>query len=173
MTAPARPAARPALHRTTRTAVAVGGGLLSLAALAGCAPTPSGGATTEPADGASSAAATPADSGSPASSSASTAASGLKDGSYTATGDYTSPGGAAEIEVTVTLAGGTISKVQVVPKAQDATARQYEAQFASGIGAVAVGKPIAGLRVGAVSGSSLTGQGFEKALAAIRSEAAA
>ena len=111
----------------------------------------------------------------PASASASSPSSSgsLKDGTYSATGDYQSPGGPSAVAVTVTLRSGTITAVKVDPKAPNPTAQQYESQFASGIGAVAVGKPIEGLQVGAVSGSSLTSQGFEKALAAIRSEAAA
>lgn len=141
-------------------ALAIGGGLLGIAALAGCAPAASGPATsTEPAASASTATA---------------AATGdLRDGTYRATGDYSSPGGPSSIAVSVTLKDGTISAVTVEPKADNPTARQYESRFASGIGAVAVGKPIEGLDVGVVSGSSLTGRGFEKALAAIRADAAA
>jgi uncharacterized protein with FMN-binding domain len=154
MTAPARPA-------FARLA-AVGGGLLGVAALAGCAPSAAAPAETGTAPG-----------GSSASGSASAASSALKDGTYSAVGDYQSPGGPSKVAVTVTLEHGTITAVQVEPKADDPTARQYEGRFASGIDAVAVGRPIAGLQVGAVSGSSLTSQGFEKALAAIRSKAAA
>lgn len=144
-----------------RRLAAIGGGLLSIAALAGCAPSDAAGAGS-----ASSAAAAP---------SASTAgsAAALKDGTYSATGDYRSPGGPSAVAVTVTLKSGTITAVQVKPAADNPTARQYESQFASGISGVAVGKPIAGLQVGAVSGSSLTSQGFEKALATIRSKAGA
>jgi uncharacterized protein with FMN-binding domain len=165
------PAATPAATSRTSRAhrlAAVGGGLLSLAALAGCAPSASsasGAATSDPASVPS-----------PAASSTSrptAAAAGLKDGTYSATGDYQSPGGASSVAVTVTLKSGAITAVQVKPAADNPTARQYESQFASGIDAVAVGKPIEGLQVGAVSGSSLTSQGFEKALAAIRSKAAA
>ena len=144
---------------------AVGGGLLSVAALAGCAPS----AASAPSTGAA-AATSEASTPSAASSSAVT---DLEDGTYSATGDYQSPGGASAVAVTVTLKRGTITAVTVTPKAENPTARQYEAQFASGIGAIAVGKPIEGLDVGAVSGSSLTGEGFEKALAAIRSKAGA
>jgi len=151
---------RPRLRRLA----AIGGGLLGVAALAGCAPA----ASSAPEAGGTSAAAAPS-----AASSAPASGGALKDGTYTATGDYQSPGGAASIEVEVTLKSGTISAVKVEPKAADPTAQQYERQFASGIGGVAVGKPIEGLQVGAVSGSSLTSQGFEKALATIRSEAAA
>jgi uncharacterized protein with FMN-binding domain len=146
-----------------RRLAAVGGGLLGVAALAGCAPAADS-STPAAGGGASSAPSSAATGGSSAD---------LQDGTYTATGDYQSPGGPSAVEVTVTLANGSISDVEVVPKAADPTARQYEAQFASGIGAVAVGKPIEGLQVGAVSGSSLTGEGFMKALATIESEAAA
>jgi uncharacterized protein with FMN-binding domain len=156
--------APPAAVRLRRLA-AVGGGLIGIAALAGCAPAASTSTTASTA---------PAGDTSSGSSAASTAASAaLTDGTYSATGDYQSPGGASAIAVAVTLKSGTITAVKVTPKADDATARQYEAQFASGISAVAVGKPIEGLQVGAVSGSSLTSQGFEAALAAIRTKAAA
>lgn len=150
-----------------RRIAALGGGLLGIAALAGCAPTAAG-SDTSAAPSASAAGSSAAEA-----SSAAPAAGGPKDGTYSATGDYQSPGGPAAIAVTVTLKSGTITAVQVAPKADDATARQYESQFASGIDAVAVGKPIADLQVGAVSGSSLTSQGFEKALATIRSKAGA
>ena len=163
------PAATTAPVRLRRLA-AVGGGLLSIAALAGCAPSTAD--ATAPSTDAAAAPSAPSAASTP-SASTSSAAAGLKDGTYSATGDYQSPGGASAIAVTVTLKSGTITAVKVAPKAADATARQYEAQFASGIDAVAVGKPIEGLKVGAVSGSSLTGQGFEKALAAIRSKASA
>lgn len=155
-----------------RRLVAVGGGLLGAVALAGCAPA----ASTAPAGDttASAPAAAPSTSAAPSEAGASTAAAGgLRDGTYTASGDYQYPNGTGTIRVTVTLADEKVGSVKVEPKASDPTARQYESQFASGIGAVVVGKPIAGLKVGAVSGSSLTGQGFEKALAAIRKDAAA
>lgn len=148
---------------------AIGGGLLGLAALAGCAPSAAAPAASDPAPASASASSAP----SAAASGSAVAAGGLKDGSYSADGDYQSPGGLSRIGVTVTLQGGVISAVKVVPKAEDGTARQYESQFASGISGVAVGKKIEGLKVGAVSGSSLTSQGFEKALQSIEEEAAA
>ena len=158
----------PTLDRTRlRRLAAIGGGLLGVAALAGCSPA----ATSDTAASGAGAAPSSASASSPASAGASSSA--LKDGTYTATGDYQSPGGPAAVAVEVTLKSGTITAVKVEPKAADPTAQQYERQFAGGIGGVAVGKPIEGLQVGAVSGSSLTSQGFEKALASIRSEAAA
>ncbi|MGT2427164.1 FMN-binding protein [Amnibacterium kyonggiense] len=151
-----------------RRLAAIGGGLLGVAALAGCAPTASTEGTPAP-GGSAAAPSTTASAG----AGGSTASGALKDGSYTATGDYESPGGPSAVGVTVTLKDGTISAVQVVPEAADPTARQYEQQFASGIGAAVIGKRIDGLQVGAVSGSSLTSRGFEAALAEIRSRAAA
>lgn len=145
-----------------RRIAAISGGLLSVAALAGCAP-----------DAASSTSTPSSTNGASSTSDSGAASSPLKDGSYSATGEYQSPGGASAVAVTLTLQSGTITALTVVPKAENATARQYEAQFASGVNAVVVGKKIAGLHVGAVSGSSLTGQGFESALAAIQKEAAA
>jgi uncharacterized protein with FMN-binding domain len=147
-----------------RRIAAVGGGLIGIAALAGCAPSASGSGAAAADDSAAS---------SSSSSSSSAATADLKDGSYTETGHYQSPAGDSTVAVTVTLKSGTIAAVSVVPKTQDPTAQQYEKQFASGIGAVAIGKPITGLQVGAVSGSSLTSQGFEKALDEIRTKAAA
>jgi uncharacterized protein with FMN-binding domain len=159
----------PTLDRTRlRRLAAIGGGLLGVAALAGCSPAASSGTAASDAGTAPSSASAPA-----ASSGSSASSSALKDGTYTATGDYQSPGGPSAVGVEVTLKSGTITAVKVEPKAADPTAQQYERQFASGISGVAVGKPIEGLQVGAVSGSSLTSQGFEKALATIRSEAAA
>jgi uncharacterized protein with FMN-binding domain len=144
-----------------RRIAAIGGGLLGVAALAGCTPSAASGT---PSAGQAAVSTAP---------SAASSAATLKDGSYTATGGYQSPGGASAVAVTLTLKSGTITALKVVPKAENPTAQQYESQFASGVNAVAVGKPIADLQVGAVSGSSLTSQGFEKALAAIRSKAAA
>jgi uncharacterized protein with FMN-binding domain len=149
-----------------RRIVAIGGGLIGIAALAGCAPAAAGGTT----DAAASA---PASSTGTSSAAASSSSGALKDGDYSATGDYQSPGGASAVAVSLTLKGGTITALKVVPKAENPTAQQYESQFASGVNAVAVGKKISGLQVGAVSGSSLTSQGFEAALADIEKEAAA
>jgi uncharacterized protein with FMN-binding domain len=137
-----------------RRVAALGGGLIGIAALAGCAPSAAG--------------STPGTAAAPSGS----ATADVKDGSYTATGHYQSPAGDSVIAVTVTLKRGTITAVKVIPKTANPTAQQYESQFASGVGAVAVGRKIAGLQVGAVSGSSLTSQGFEKALAQIQTEAA-
>jgi uncharacterized protein with FMN-binding domain len=95
-----------------------------------------------------------------------------KDGTYTATGDYRTPGGPESVQVTLTVAAGVVRAVHVTGSGTTPNAQHYEAAFESGISGVVVGKRLATLSVGAVSGSSLTGQGFDRALDTIRAEAA-
>lgn len=95
-----------------------------------------------------------------------------KDGRYSATGDYDTPGGPESVHVVLTVRGGIVRSVSVTGSGSTPNAQHYEAAFESGISGVVVGRKLAGLSVGAVSGSSLTGQGFDQALDAIRSEAA-
>lgn len=93
------------------------------------------------------------------------------DGTYTENGIYKSPGGTETIKVKLTLASGLVQSVTVSTVFADPEAQGYENQFIAGISAVVVGKPIATLSVGAVGGSSLTGQGFNQAVASIRADA--
>lgn len=143
MTRPIQPTAKP-----TRAVLAVTLGAVSLAALAGCAP------------------AAPADVPAPAAP-----ATPLKDGTYTETGDYSSPGGPESLTVTLTTKAGAVTAVTVKGTGHTPNARQYQQAFASGVDAVVVGKPLSTLKVGAVSGSSLTPAGFNAALDKIRSDA--
>jgi uncharacterized protein with FMN-binding domain len=133
----------------SRSAAAAALGLAALGLLTGCSATESG---------ASAATAAPAG---PA-----------KDGTYRGTGDYETPGGPESVDVTLTVRSGIVRAVQVTGSGTTPNAQHYEAAFASGISGVVVGKKLAGLTVGAVSGSSLTGQGFDAALDVIRREAA-
>ena len=95
-----------------------------------------------------------------------------KDGTWSANGDYDTPGGPESVHVTLTVQSGRVTAVHVTGSGSTPNAQHYEAAFESGIAGVVVGKKLAGLTVGAVSGSSLTGAGFDQALDAIRSEAA-
>jgi outer membrane biosynthesis protein TonB len=94
------------------------------------------------------------------------------DGTYSARGTYVSPGGTETMRVTVTIASDIVQSVSVHPIHVDSTAAKYEAMFESGISAVAVGKDLSTLSVGAVGGSSLTCVGFNAAIVTIRGEAA-
>ncbi|MDB5188928.1 MAG: hypothetical protein JWM92_526 [Candidatus Nomurabacteria bacterium] len=95
------------------------------------------------------------------------------DGTYSATGSYNSPGGQDQIAVTVTLSSDVVTAVSVVPKPGDRTSARYQTMFVSGYKQYVVGKDIASVHVGRVSGSSLTSIGFNAAIAKIESAAKA
>jgi uncharacterized protein with FMN-binding domain len=144
----------------TRTALVTAAGFSLVGTLAGCASTTS----------ADSSAGTSTASGSSATATSDNSTS-YRDGTYSADGSYVSPGGQEEIAVTVTVKNDLITAVSVRTVSADSEAAQYEAQFASGISAVAVGKDLGSLNVGSVAGSSLTSHGFSEAIASIRSKA--
>ena len=156
-----------------RTAAALAGASFAALALAGCSGGAAGdtGPSASSGSSGSSAASSTGSSSSSSSTSASAASGSFKDGTYTARGDYTSPGGASAVDVTVTLKSDTVSAVKVVPKAENPTAKGYEAAFASGVGPKVIGKKLSELNVTKVSGSSLTSQGFDRAIVAIEKQA--
>ena len=106
--------------------------------------------------------------------SAGTAAETASDatGTWTESGDYQTPGGQESVEVTLTAKDGTVTAVKVTGSGGSPNSQRYQGQFIAGVSAEVVGKPLATLKVGAVSGSSLTGQGFNAAVDAIRADAA-
>jgi hypothetical protein len=128
-------------------------------------PTPT--KTTTPA---STASASPNPTPSPSASAASS--STYADGNYSATGTYTSPGGRETLRVTLDLANDVVTDLAVTSVHVDSTAANYEAAFEGGIQAIVVGKDIDSLSVGAVAGSSLTANGFNRAIATIKGLAA-
>ncbi|WP_334171487.1 FMN-binding protein [Sinomonas sp.] len=165
--ASARPSSSPRPARKVVLGTLAGASLVG--AVAGCAP--SGAAavpdsTTSPAACASSPAAT--------SSSASASGPGAqpyRDGTFCADGHYVSPNGPETIGVALTLKSGVVTNVQITEHPTSANTRLYQRHFASGIKDVVVGKKLDDLNVGVVSGSSLTGQGFNDAVTVIKREA--
>lgn len=95
------------------------------------------------------------------------------DGTYTETGDYTSPNGAEKVDVTLTLESNVITDVTVVGFGESPNSQQFQGEFIDGIAAEVVGKNIDELSVDKVAGSSLTSGGFNKAVDAIKAEALA
>jgi uncharacterized protein with FMN-binding domain len=153
----------PALRsRTARTALVAFAGLSVVGTLAGCS------ASTPSSAGAGAATGTTT-SGSGSTTTSSTAT--YKDGTYSAPGAYSSPGGQEQIKVTLTLAKNVITAMKVVTVKADPTATGYEHQFEGGISAATVGKNINTLNIGVVAGSSLTSMGFNQALATIKADA--
>ncbi|OJX64525.1 MAG: hypothetical protein BGO95_08645 [Micrococcales bacterium 73-13] len=159
----------------SRTAIAALSALAAVGTLAGCAAGGVGGAGgTVPEAAATEAPAVDAETSAPGTASTGADASAeYADGTYTADGAYVAPSGSESITVTVTLADGTVTAVDVVGHATDREAKQHQGDFISAIAGEVVGKPIAGLSVDRVAGSSLTGRGFNAALETIRAEASA
>lgn len=108
-----------------------------------------------------------ADSGTPAT------ASSYKDGSYSAVGQYRSPGGQQRLNVSLTVKDGTVTAAQVSEGAQDPESRSYQEMFIGGYQAQVVGHALDSLQLSRVSGSSLTPQGFNDAVAQIKTQAKA
>ena len=105
--------------------------------------------------------------------SSSTDVSNYKDGTYGATGSYSSPGGRESIELTVTIAGGVITSTSLVENATSGEARGYQDDFANGYKSLVVGKNVDEVSLSRVAGSSLTSNGFNAALDQIKSDAKA
>ncbi len=112
--------------------------------------------------------------GTPASSAAPSAAAGsasYKDGTYSADGNYVSPNGTETVGVTLTLAGGAVSDVQITQHPSNPNTRKFQGEFAGGIQSQIVGKSLDEIKVSKVAGSSLTSGGFNQAVDKIKSEA--
>lgn len=108
----------------------------------------------------------------PSSTNTGTLAAHYKDGVYTALGQYNSPAGAEEIDVTLTLKKDIVTDANVVEKAVNPRSVYMQGQFTSGYKAYVIGQNIATLKLTKVSGSSLTPNGFNDAVAKIRTQAA-
>jgi uncharacterized protein with FMN-binding domain len=97
----------------------------------------------------------------------------VNDGDYEAEAEYSNPAGVSKVKVELTLADGKISDITVTPEATNGTSKGFQAKFASGIADEVVGKSLDELDVSKVSGSSLTSQGFNKAIDEIKADATA
>ncbi|HTH93028.1 MAG TPA: calcium-binding protein [Candidatus Paceibacterota bacterium] len=100
-------------------------------------------------------------------------ASEYKDGTYTATGSYQSPGGPDKIEVTLTLKNDVVTKASVKTEPGDRESAYYQNIFANNYTPLVVGKDISSIKLSKVSGSSLTSGGFNDAVAQIEAQAKA
>lgn len=103
---------------------------------------------------------------------ATTDASNYNEGTYSATGSYATPGGIESIDLTITIKDGVIISTEVANKATDKDAKQYQEAFSSGYATLIVGKDVDEVSLSRVAGSSLTSNGFNKALDQIKDDAA-
>lgn len=160
-------------HTTRRRTLGLMSGLSVLVALAACGNADA--ATEDDAQSSTDAGSggTDATAGAGTDGTAGSSTGEFTDGSYTAEGSYSTPGGEESISVDLTVADGVVTDVTVTPEATGGNAARFQDEFASGIADEVVGQELAGLSVDKVSGSSLTGDGFNAALDQIRADAAA
>ncbi len=91
-------------------------------------------------------------------------ASDVRDGTWTGTGTYESPGGPQELDVRATFRQGTVVRVDVLPAATNATSRRFQERFADAVAGEVVGLPVDEVHVDRLAGSSGTGAGFMQAV---------
>lgn len=93
------------------------------------------------------------------------------DGTYSAEGSYATPETVETIEVKMTLADNVITAVEVSGNPMRPETERYQGQFVAGIADEVVGVAIDEINVKRVAGSSLTSEGFNKAVDAIKASA--
>lgn len=140
-------------------------GVAGLLVLAGCS-------GTADAEDTSTGGSSSADSSNDTSTGSSTAGE-YADGTYTADGSYQTPETVEEISVTLTVADGLVTEVEVTGDPQARESEQYQGQFIDGISDEVVGKSLDEIDVSKVAGSSLTSGGFNQAVESIKEQAAA
>lgn len=96
-----------------------------------------------------------------------------KDGTYTVSDTYSSPGGIEDIKVTLTIGNNMITDVSVVQEANNNESAEYQEKFQDSYKSKVVGRAISGLQLSRSSGASLTTNAFNDALNQIRSQAKA
>lgn len=100
-------------------------------------------------------------------------ASEYLDGTYSATGSYTSPAGAETVGVTLTIENDAVTAVSIRNDGANDKTKNYQSLFASGITSLIVGQSLDSIGgYDSVNGSSLTPDGFDSALATIKTQAA-
>jgi uncharacterized protein with FMN-binding domain len=153
------------IRTTVPTSVRKGSALLGVAGLlvlAGCASSPADSDDAAPTTDSSADSSTGSDSGAT-----------YADGTYTADGSYQTPETVEEISVTLTLADGIVTDVEVTGDPKAPETEQYQGAFIDGIAEEVEGVAIDDLDVSRVAGSSLTSGGFNGAVEDIKEQAAA
>ncbi|HEY0220842.1 MAG TPA: hypothetical protein VGC58_01325 [Candidatus Paceibacterota bacterium] len=96
-----------------------------------------------------------------------------KDGTYSATGNYVSPGGSEEVLVSLILKGDIVTDVTLTPKATRPISLQMQQTVSQNLKNLVVGKKLNEVTLDKVSGSSLSPKGFNDAVTKIKVSAKA
>lgn len=94
-----------------------------------------------------------------------------RDGAYTETGSYSTPGGTESITVNATLTDGIITVISATGSASNDESSEYQGQFLSTYKSLVVSKSINAVKLSRVAGSSLTSNGFNAAIGKIKEDA--
>lgn len=94
-----------------------------------------------------------------------------RDGTYKATGTYTSPAGKEDVSISLTLTGDVITAATFSGQAENPGSKNWQSEFSKGFTQAVVGKDIDSLSLGVVNGSSLTPKGFMDAVASVKTQA--
>lgn len=96
-----------------------------------------------------------------------------KNGTYEATGTYSTPGGRESVNLSVTITDGVITATEIDGSASSGDSLQYQTRFINNYESLVVGKSVDEVSLSRVAGSSLTSSGFNNALEQIKTDAAA
>lgn len=108
------------------------------------------------------------------SSSSAAVTNSYKDGTYTASANYSVPHSYQNsINVSITVKDGTISTASATHSSSDNESAQYIESFNSTLSSKVVGQSLSGASFSRIGGASLTTSGFQTALETIKNEAAA
>lgn len=98
---------------------------------------------------------------------------GYRDGNYSATGTYQSPGGKQEIKINISLLAGKIMATSAEGDDKSSDSRFYQSSFIANYKQKVIGKAIEEVKLDHIGNSSLTPEGFNKALDDIKKQAKA
>lgn len=96
-----------------------------------------------------------------------------KDGTYTASGGYNTPGVFEEITLTLVVKNGIVTDASFQGNPGTGTARRMQNKFNAGYKDYVIGKSIDSISLTVVNGASLTPIGFMEALDKIKAQAKA
>lgn len=94
-----------------------------------------------------------------------------KDGTYTASGTYTTPEGRENISVTLVIKDDVVTSATFTGSTNEKASEKYQSLFNDGFKTEVIGKSIDSISLTVVNGSSLTPKGFMDALAKIKTQA--
>ena len=94
-----------------------------------------------------------------------------KDGTYTATSEYSVPRSFESIKVSLTISGGIVTDSSISNSEGDRESAHYQERFASAYKSYVVGKKVSDIHLSYIAGASDTTDGFNEALTQIRQQA--